>query len=99
MQAYNTNMEEYDINLYKSTFDNKILWTGSVMKKAKPKPGKTTVSTAESIAREIRSLAEDDIIAKSRKIDFTNDKVRFIPTGEQVTSIEELKEKLREVED
>jgi hypothetical protein len=92
-------MEEYDINLTKSTIEGKIHWSGSVMKKAKPKPGQNTVSTSESIAREIRSLAEDDIISKSAKIDFAIDKVQFISTGEQVTSINELKEKLKDVED
>lgn len=91
-------MDTYHINLGKTKFGKEILWSGTVTKLRKPTPGqKITISMSESIARENKNTAENDIIHEINQIDFENNEVIFVPTYERISSIEDLKDKLSSV--
>lgn len=91
-------MDTYHINLSKTTWGTKTLFSGTVMKIRKPVQGqRNTVSTAESIARENPNQAIDDIIREAQKLDFNEDEIIFIPTFEKLTSFADLTDKLNEI--
>lgn len=92
-------MDTYHINLSKTIFGQETIWSGTVMKLSKPVPGtKNTISTAESLGRETKILAERDILNKAESLDFTNNEIIFVSTYERIYSFDELKQKLSEIE-
>jgi len=69
------------------------------MKLRKPVVGqRNTVSMAESIARNNQAQAIADIMREAQNLDFTVDEIIFLPTYERLTSIEDLTNKLKGIE-
>jgi len=87
-------MDTYNIDLKETIIDSETLWTGSIMKLSKPVPKQNTISTAESIARKTKELAEKDILDKAVKLDFIDNEIIFLPTRERLNSVDDLKQRL-----
>lgn len=93
-------MDTYHINLAKTTWGNETLFSGTVMKLRKTSlKQKNTISMAESIARNSKAAAIADILHEAAVLDFTDNEIIFVPTYERLISIEELKQKLNEIEE
>ncbi|WP_333809160.1 hypothetical protein [Flavobacterium sp.] len=90
-------METYHVNLSGVNWNGTTIFSGTVTKLNKPVEGRrNTVSSSESIGRENRIQAVNDIIEKVRDINFEENEVYFLPTYERMESLEQLRELLNQ---